>query len=101
MPQLSIQVTICIITVFTILVGICATFTVDSIDGITQHTLLTQNFFGLILLPHLSLNLNAVVLAREDNLNYSFAITIGGSIQVLALLLPSTVLIDWGGDLTE
>ena len=95
-PQLSLSLAMFILVTFTILLGFCSTFAINCIDALTQHTRLTQNFVGLILLPILSLNLDAVFLARDDNLNYSFAITIGGSIQIMALILPLTVFIDWG-----
>jgi Ca2+:H+ antiporter len=90
----SLVVTLIIGTAF---VGVCSTFALDRLDQITDPCAghLTVNFVGVILLPFLSCNVDAVLLAIEDHLDYSFGITIGTSVQVLAFILPLTVLVGW------
>jgi Ca2+:H+ antiporter len=90
----SLVVTLIIGTAF---VGVCSTFALDRLDQITDPCAghLTVNFVGVILLPFLSCNVDAVFLAIEDHLDYSFGITIGTSVQVLSFILPSTVLVGW------
>ena len=90
----SLVVTLIIGTAF---VGVCSTFALDRLDQITDPCAghLSVNFVGVILLPFLSCNVDAVFLAIEDHLDYSFGITIGTSVQVLSFILPSTVLVGW------
>ena len=81
--------------VVTILLAFCTTFAVDSIDGLTQKTVLSQSFIGLVLLPLLGCNVHAITLARKDQMPQSFEITINSSIQLLLGILPLAVLVDW------
>ena len=53
-------------------------------------------FVGLILLPILGCNIDAIRFAQKDNMDESLDITVGGSIQVMGFILPMAVLIDWG-----
>ncbi|KAL6714295.1 hypothetical protein ACLMJK_007718 [Lecanora helva] len=95
LPKVASNVLKFTLVIDIILLGFCSTFAVDSIDGLTQETLLTQNFVGLILLPLLSCNLHAIKLARDDKLPESFAISISSSVQLLLLVLPLAVIIAW------
>ena len=81
--------------IVTVLLGFNGTFAVDSIDGLTQTTVLTQNFVGLILLPLLGCNPHAIILAAKDEMPTSFGISISSSIQVLLGILPLAVIIGW------
>ena len=78
------------------LLGFSTTFVCDSIDNLTQSSFdLSRTFIGLILLPIVSCNPHAITLARRDQMLQSFAISISGSVQLLLLVLPSTVLVGW------
>ena len=92
LSQLALAATLVIVTVF---LGFNTTFAVDSIDGLTQRTVLTQNFVGLVLLPLLSCNPHSIILAAKDELPTSFEISISSSIQVLLGILPLAVIIGW------
>ena len=92
MSQLALATTLVIVTVF---LGFNTTFAVDSIDGLTQRTVLTQNFVGLVLLPLLSCNPHSIILAAKDEMHTSFAITISSSVQLLLGILPLAVIIGW------
>ena len=95
LPKISSRALVITLILDTILLGFCTTFAVDSIDGLTQKTILTQNFIGLILLPILSCNLHAIRLAIRNKMADSFAINVGSSIQLLLCILPLAVIIDW------
>lgn len=92
MSQPALASTLVIVTVF---LGFNTTFAVDSIDGLTQRTVLTQNFIGLVLLPLLGCNPHSVILAVKDEMPTSFAISISSSIQLLLGILPLAVIIGW------
>ena len=92
LSQLALAATLVIVTVF---LGFNTTFAVDSIDGLTQRTALTQNFVGLVLLPLSSCNPHSIILAAKDEMPTSFAISISSSIQVLLGILPLAVIIGW------
>lgn len=92
LPQPALTSALVVVTVF---LGFNSTFAVDSIDGLTQRTVLTQNFIGLILLPLLGCNPHAIILAAKDEMPTSFAISISSSIQLLLGILTLTVIIGW------
>ena len=95
LPKISSPALALTLVIDTVVLGYCSTFAVDSIDGLTQKTILTQDFVGLILLPLLSCNLHAIALARKDEMPQSFAISISSSIQLLLCILPLAVIIGW------
>ena len=75
--------------------GFSTTFVCDSIGNLTQSSFdLSRTFIGLVL-PIVSCNPHAITLARRDQMLQSFAISISGSVQLLLLVLPSTVLVGW------
>ena len=92
MSQLALAATLVIVTVF---LGFNTIFAVDSIDGLTQRTVLTQSFVGLVLLPLLSCNPHSIILAAKDEMPTSFAISISSSVQLLLGMLPLAVIIGW------
>ncbi len=84
------------VIVDTALLGFCTTFVCDSIDDLSQSRFgQSTPFIGLILLPIISCNPHAITLARRDQMPQSFAISISGSVQLLLLVLPFTVLVGW------
>ena len=95
LPKMSQPALTSALIVITVFLGFNSTFAVDSIDGLTQRTVLTQNFIGLILLPLLGCNPRAIILAAKDEMPTSFAISISSSIQLLLGILPLAVIIGW------
>lgn len=95
LPTLSGRALIFTLCIDVALLGVCTSFMVDSVDGLTQKTLLSQSFVGIILLPLLSCNLHAITLAKKDKLQQSFELTINNSVQVLLFILPLAVMIGW------
>ena len=95
LPSLSGLALVFTLCIDVALLGVCTSFMVDSVDGLTQKTLLSQSFVGIILLPLLSCNLHAITLAKQDKLQQSFELTINNSVQVLLFILPLAVMIGW------
>ena len=95
LPKMSQPALASTLVIVTVLLGFNTTFAVDSIDGLTQRTVLTQNFVGLVLLPLLGCNPHSVILAAKDEMPASFAISISSSIQLLLGILPLAVIIGW------
>ncbi|BEJ16713.1 hypothetical protein CspHIS471_0601140 [Cutaneotrichosporon sp. HIS471] len=84
--------------VFTGLAGITAECLVASIDGLTEHTGVSREFIGMIVLPVVGNaveHITAVTVSLKDRLNLSLSIAVGSSVQVSLGLLPLLVLIGW------
>ena len=97
-PLASISRTVLVLAVIvdTVLLGFSTTFVCDSIDDFTQSRFgLSRQFIGLILLPIIACNPHAITLARRDQMQQSFAISISGSAQLLLSVLPFAVLLGW------
>ena len=95
LPKMSQPALASALIIVTVLLGFNTTFAVDSIDGLTQKTVLTQSFVGLVLLPLLGRNPHSIILAAKDEMPTSFAISISSSIQILLGILPLAVIIGW------
>ena len=96
LASISTTALVLAVTVDTALLGFSTTFVCDSIDNLSQSRFgLSRQFIGLILLPIVGCNPHAIALARRDQMQQSFAISISGSAQLLLLVLPFTVLLGW------
>ena len=97
-PLASVSRTVLVLAVIvdTALLGFSTAFVSDSIDDFTQSGFdLSPQFIGLILLPIIGCNPHAITLARRDQMQQSFAISISGSAQLLLSVLPFAVLLGW------
>ena len=97
-PLASFSRTVLVLAVIvdTALLGFSTTFVCDSIDDFTQSRFgLSRQFIGLVLLPIIACNPHAITLARHDQMQQSFAISISGSAQLLLSVLPFAVLLGW------
>lgn len=50
-PMLSIWMTVGLLVTVTVIVAVTAEFLVDSIDGLVEHSSISKEFVGIILLP--------------------------------------------------
>lgn len=90
------NVLILVVIIDTALLGFSTAFVCDCIDSLGQSSSgLSETFIGLILLPIVGCNPHAITLARRDQMLQSFAISISGSVQLLLLVYPFTVLVGW------
>ncbi|KAG9007757.1 hypothetical protein FRB94_013992 [Tulasnella sp. JGI-2019a] len=101
-PLISLWVCWILLVVITALVSVSAQFLVDSINGLTEKTPLSDEWVGLVLLPlvgnasaHVSEVFNGVSDTVEDKLDKSIAHAAGSSIQIALLWLPFIVLLGW------
>lgn len=95
LPSLSIRGLVLTLCIAVSLLGVCTSFMVDSVDGLTRKTLLSQSFVGIILLPLLSCNLHAITLAKQDKLQQSLGLTVHNNVQIVLFILPLAVMIGW------
>ena len=95
LPSLSVRGLVITLCIAVGLLGVCTSFMVDSVDGLTQKTLLSESFVGIILLPLLSCNLHAITLAKQDKLQQSLGLTVHNNVQILLFILPLAVMIGW------
>ncbi|KAI9871458.1 MAG: hypothetical protein M1830_002887 [Pleopsidium flavum] len=101
LPGLSSGMLATTLIIVTTLLGFCTAFAVDSVDGLTQKTGISQSFVGLILLPLLSNNMYAVKVARQGRLDLSLRITIDNGLQISLLVISLVILVGWIMDIEE
>lgn len=80
------------------LVAVCANFMVDSIDSVTQHTVLGDTFVGLILLPivgNAAEHVTAVTVASKNKMDLAIGVAVGSSIQIALFITPFVILLGW------
>jgi Ca2+:H+ antiporter len=98
LPKTSALFAMIALFAFTGLAGITAECLVDSIDGMTEHTNISREFIGMILLPVIGNSvehITAVTVSLKDRLNLSLSIAVGSSIQVSLCLIPLLTLLGW------
>ncbi|KAK0235856.1 Calcium/proton exchanger [Armillaria nabsnona] len=97
-PQLSVWVTVGLLTVVTVLVAVTAEWLVDSIDGMTSNSAISKEFVGVILLPivgNAAEHVTAVTVSVKDKLNLSLGVAVGSSIQIALFVIPFIVTLGW------
>jgi len=97
-PLLSIPVTLGLLVAITVLVAVTAEFLVDSIDGVTDNSPLSEQWVGLILLPivgNAAEHVTAVTVSVKDKLTLSLGVAVGSSIQIALFVIPFITLLAW------
>lgn len=97
-PQLTVPVCIGLLIAVTVCVALTSEFLVDSIDGVTAHSSLTQEWVGLILLPivgNAAEHVTAVTVSVKDKLTLSLGVAVGSSIQIALFVIPFIVVLAW------
>lgn len=87
-PELSLQTTLGLLAVVTVLVAVTAEWLVDSIDGLADGGGISKEFIGLILLPivgNAAEHVSAVTVSIKDKLTLSISVAVGSSIVSLPL----------------
>ncbi|KAF5327137.1 hypothetical protein D9619_004924 [Psilocybe cf. subviscida] len=97
-PMLSMWMTIGLLVTVTIIVAVTAEFLVDSIDGLVEHSPISKEFVGIILLPivgNAAEHVTAVTVSVKDKLNLSLGVAVGSSIQIALFVIPFIVTLAW------
>ncbi|KAJ3248338.1 hypothetical protein HDU78_000964 [Chytriomyces hyalinus] len=82
----------------TVVIGFCAEFLVDSLDGLAKQASISKTFIGIIILPivgNAAEHVTAVSAAMRNKMNLVITVAVGSSIQISLLVAPVLVLIGW------
>ncbi|KAJ3240926.1 hypothetical protein HDU81_002429 [Chytriomyces hyalinus] len=82
----------------TVVIGVCAEFLVDSLDGLAKQASISKTFIGIIILPivgNAAEHVTAVSAAMRNKMNLVISVAVGSSIQISLLVAPVLVLIGW------
>lgn len=79
----------------TVLIGFHGEFATNSIQGLCQEAHISQKFVGLVILPLLSFDHSAVLVATRDKLDMSISLTLERCMQTSLLVVPVVVLLAW------
>ncbi|KZT41251.1 calcium/proton exchanger [Sistotremastrum suecicum HHB10207 ss-3] len=97
-PQLDVWICIGLLIAVTVLVAVTADFLVDSITPLTEHSHISQEWVGLILLPivgNAAEHVTAVTVSVKDKLTLSLGVAAGSSIQIALFVIPFMVILAW------
>jgi len=97
-PQLSLYMTIGLLSVVTVLVAVTAEWLVDSIGGLVEGGGINKEFVGVILLPivgNAAEHVTAVSVSVKDKLTLSLGVAVGSSIQIALFVIPFIVTLAW------
>ncbi|KAG8931770.1 hypothetical protein FRC02_002177 [Tulasnella sp. 418] len=97
-PQISVLMAAILLVVVTVLVAFTAEFLVSSIDGLVEHSPISEEWVGLILIPivgNAAEHLTAVTVSVKDKLDLSIGVAVGSSIQISLLVIPLIVILGW------
>ncbi|KAJ3309814.1 hypothetical protein HDV04_005593 [Boothiomyces sp. JEL0838] len=86
------------LVVTTILIGFCAEFLVDSIDGIATSWKISHGFIGLIILPivgNAAEHVSALFAALRNKMDLAIGVSLGSSLQIAIFVTPVLVLVGW------
>ncbi|KAI9727628.1 MAG: hypothetical protein M1828_005856 [Chrysothrix sp. TS-e1954] len=94
-PRLSIL--ICVVTTILALALLVLNtqLATDSLQGLLSQTRLTKNFVGLVLLPIVSFDPKAIIMASKDEMDISISLTLDRCMQTALLVNPFVILLAW------
>lgn len=79
----------------TVLIGFHSEFATNSIQGLCQQAHISQKFVGLVILPFLSFDHSAAVVATKNKMDMSISLTLERCMQTSLLVVPLVVLLAW------
>lgn len=95
-PKLTALVALVTTLACTILLTFNAMFATDSIQGLLQEAGLSTIFLGVAILPLLSCDPTSVVVAMQDKMDMSIALTLERCMQTALMVVPLIVTVSWG-----
>ncbi|RHY06113.1 hypothetical protein DYB28_008233 [Aphanomyces astaci] len=97
-PELSLQGSVAVLLVMTLLVSIFSEFLVSSVDGFTINADIPKPFVGIILLPIVGNaveHITAIKVALKNNMELAMGVAIGSATQIALFVVPVCVLAGW------
>ncbi|KAF2123242.1 hypothetical protein BDV96DRAFT_639781 [Lophiotrema nucula] len=70
-------------------------FATDNLQGLLEHTGISQNFVGLVIIPILSNDPMSIKTAMLDHMDESIALTLERCMQTALMVVPCVVIIAW------
>ncbi|PBL03490.1 hypothetical protein ARMGADRAFT_978710 [Armillaria gallica] len=95
-PQLSVFMTLLLLSIVTVCVAFTADWLVEAMNGIS--TTISKEWVGLILLPAVSSLAEcatAINVSYRDQLNLSISVAVGSTIQTALFVIPFMVTVAW------
>ncbi|GBC08019.1 hypothetical protein RclHR1_07870002 [Rhizophagus clarus] len=97
-PQLTLFVSILLLSFVTVILSFSADNLVDSIEGIVESSGLSRTFVGLVLLPivgNAAENVTAITAAVKDKMDLAINVAAGSSMQIALFITPFLVVLGW------
>ncbi|KAL9624590.1 MAG: hypothetical protein Q9160_001255 [Pyrenula sp. 1 TL-2023] len=94
-PHLSAPIACFTLVFSTVLVAFNTEFATSSIRPLLNHVGLSQSFFGLVIIPLLSLEPTSIVAAIKDKMHLTVALTLERCMQTALMVVPITILLGW------
>jgi Ca2+/H+ antiporter len=83
------------LVISTALIAFNTQFATDSIQGMLEHTGISQRFIGFVILPILTIDPTSIIVAAKDKMDLSVPLTLGRCMQTALMVVPLLVLIAW------
>ena len=97
--ELTGPVAMGVLIVSAIFIAFCAEYLVDSIEGISQASHLSERFIGMIILPivgNAAEHVTAVFAAMRNKMDLAVGVALGSSMQIALFVTPFLVIVAWG-----
>merc|ERR1719336_1245451 len=97
-PSLSATASLVLMAITTGLIAVSSENLVDAIEEVVEHSNISANFIGIILLPfagNACEHASAVRFAIQDRPGLSIGIAVGSSTQIALFVVPFTVVMGW------
>ncbi|ORX96591.1 hypothetical protein BCR34DRAFT_607578 [Clohesyomyces aquaticus] len=95
-PRISLSVGIILLIISVVLLAFNSQFATDNLQGLLEHTGLSQTFVGLVIIPILSNDPQSIKAAMLDKMDMSIALTLERCMQTALMVVPCIVLVAWG-----
>jgi len=98
-PELSTSMVVTLLVVATGLIVLTAGWLIDSIKELAENHRVSKQFIGLALIPIIGKAIECVAVltaSTRNELTLSVEAAVGGSVQIMWLAIPITIIIGWG-----
>ncbi|KAL5037142.1 hypothetical protein RTP6_004614 [Batrachochytrium dendrobatidis] len=95
---LTMPVAIGVLVVSAVIIGFCAEYLVDSIEGLSKTVGISETFIGLIILPivgNAAEHVSAVFAAARGKMDLAIGVALGSSMQIALFVTPVLVIAGW------